>query len=72
MNISKNIQRQSIITCPNCGAETEETMDTDACRIRWNCPSCDHELHPKEGDCCVYCSYGTNPCPPVQKGEMCG
>ncbi|WP_430623644.1 GDCCVxC domain-containing (seleno)protein [Marivirga lumbricoides] len=23
-------------------------------------------LKPKEGDCCVYCSYGSAPCPPVQ------
>ncbi|MGE0674778.1 MAG: GDCCVxC domain-containing (seleno)protein, partial [Methylibium sp.] len=21
---------------------------------------------PKSGDCCVYCSYGTVPCPPIQ------
>ncbi|WP_445177178.1 GDCCVxC domain-containing (seleno)protein [Rhizorhapis sp. SPR117] len=23
-------------------------------------------LRPKHGDCCVYCSYCTTPCPPVQ------
>jgi hypothetical protein len=24
-------------------------------------------LRPKAGDCCVFCSYGTVPCPPVQE-----
>ena len=23
---------------------------------------------PKPGDCCVFCSYATVPCPPVQVG----
>ena len=23
-------------------------------------------LGPKKGNCCVYCSYGTNPCPSKQ------
>ncbi len=33
------------------------------------------QLKPKAGDCCVYCSYGTVPCPPIQergKGTCCG
>lgn len=31
-------------------------------------------VKPKPGDCCVYCSYGTVPCPPIQergKGSAC-
>ncbi|TGE15005.1 hypothetical protein E5J99_13940 [Hymenobacter elongatus] len=24
-------------------------------------------LKPLAGDCCVYCSYGTVPCPPIQE-----
>ncbi|WP_368736408.1 GDCCVxC domain-containing (seleno)protein [Proteus terrae] len=24
-------------------------------------------LTPLEGDCCVFCSYGTVPCPPIQE-----
>ncbi|MEJ2256949.1 MAG: GDCCVxC domain-containing (seleno)protein, partial [Woeseiaceae bacterium] len=28
---------------------------------------------PKEGDCCVFCSYGDTECPPVQnEGSCCG
>ncbi|WP_339879956.1 GDCCVxC domain-containing (seleno)protein, partial [uncultured Algoriphagus sp.] len=26
---------------------------------------------PKKGDCCVYCSYGTVPCPPIQENKPC-
>ena len=28
-------------------------------------------LKPKAGDCCVYCSYGTVACPPIQQGGNC-
>ncbi|WP_444850683.1 hypothetical protein [Pontibacter ummariensis] len=24
-----------------------------------------------QGDCCVFCSYGSEPCPPVQKRKNC-
>ncbi|MDP3857701.1 MAG: GDCCVxC domain-containing (seleno)protein [Stagnimonas sp.] len=27
---------------------------------------------PKPGDCCVYCSFGSVPCPPVQSGGRAG
>lgn len=67
------IQLQSVLTCPHCGFQREETMPTDACIYFWDCPSCGRMLKPKPGDCCVYCSYGTIPCPPVQSsgGEAC-
>jgi hypothetical protein len=29
-------------------------------------------LRPKQGDCCVFCSYGTVPCPPVQEAKANG
>ncbi|WP_321163938.1 GDCCVxC domain-containing (seleno)protein, partial [Idiomarina zobellii] len=28
-------------------------------------------LKPLKGDCCVYCSYGTVKCPPIQEGQSC-
>ena len=31
------------------------------------CALCHTVLRPLQGDCCVYCSYGTNPCPPIQE-----
>ncbi|MGA8900403.1 GDCCVxC domain-containing (seleno)protein [Bradyrhizobium sp.] len=57
---------QSIITCPNCGAAKTETMPDDACQVLYECTSCGARLRPKAGDCCVFCSYGSVPCPPIQ------
>ena len=63
---------QSIITCPECKFQKEETMPTDACSWFYECENCKALLKPKKGDCCVYCSYGTIPCPPIQEGGKCG
>jgi len=57
---------ESIITCPECGFSRVDPMPTNACVWFWECPSCGVLLKPKTGDCCVYCSFGTVPCPPVQ------
>lgn len=57
---------QSTITCPECGHHSTETMPTDACQYIYVCKSCGHAMKPKSGDCCVYCSYGDVPCPPIQ------
>jgi hypothetical protein len=56
----------STITCPNCGTAKAETMPTDACQFFYDCTGCGALLRPKPGDCCVFCSYGSVPCPPVQ------
>ena len=57
---------QSTLTCPNCGTEAVETMPTDACLYFYDCTGCGSQLKPKRGDCCVFCSYGSVPCPPIQ------
>jgi hypothetical protein len=57
---------KSIITCPHCGMRKCETMPTDACRFYYECTGCGARLRPKPGDCCVFCSYGSVPCPPIQ------
>ena len=69
--MTKTIILQSIITCPVCGHRQEETMPTDACQYFYECTSCNTRLKPNQGDCCVYCSYGTVKCPPIQLGESC-
>ncbi|MGB9260201.1 MAG: GDCCVxC domain-containing (seleno)protein [Pseudolabrys sp.] len=46
-------------------------MPTDACQFFYACKGCGHRLRPKSGDCCVFCSYGSAPCPPVQAGNCC-
>ncbi len=57
---------ESTITCPQCGHVRDEPMLTDACQWFYECEGCKTILKPKSGDCCVFCSYGTNKCPPVQ------
>jgi rRNA maturation endonuclease Nob1 len=46
-------------------------MPTDACQWFYDCKGCGALLKPKPGDCCVYCSYGTVACPPIQQGDSC-
>lgn len=60
---------QSIITCPHCGHRQAETMPTDACQFYYDCKGCGALLRPEPGDCCVYCSFGSVPCPPMQDAE---
>ncbi|MDF9799128.1 ribosomal protein L32 [Catalinimonas alkaloidigena] len=67
--MEKEIILQSIITCPYCGHEKEETMPTDACQYFYECENCKEVIRPEDGDCCVYCSYGTIACPPIQEGS---
>ena len=59
---------ESTVTCPHCGHREAETMPTDACLFFYDCKNCGAHLQPKRGDCCVFCSYGNVPCPPIQAG----
>ena len=61
----------STITCPQCGFEKEEIMPTDACLFFYECTNCKVLLRPVSGDCCVFCSYGTEKCPPKQQEHDC-
>lgn len=56
----------STITCPQCGARRIERMATDACQFFYECSTCKTMLRPKPTDCCVFCSYGSVKCPPMQ------
>jgi hypothetical protein len=57
---------ESTLTCPHCGLATVELMPTDACIVFHECQGCHARLRPKPGDCCVFCSYGSVKCPPMQ------
>lgn len=67
--MTKEIILHSTITCPNCGYQKLEVMPTDACQYFYECENCHTILKPKAGDCCVFCSYGTAKCPPVQQEQ---
>ena len=57
---------RSELLCPFCSARHTEIMPVDACIYFFECTACGSMLRPKPGDCCVFCSYGSVPCPPVQ------
>lgn len=61
----------STLTCPECGHTSTETMPTNACQFFYECEKCKKVLRPLPGDCCVYCSYGSVKCPPIQADEKC-
>ena len=61
----------SRLVCPHCGFEKAETMPTNACQYFYDCEGCARVLKPKKGDCCVFCSYGDVPCPPIQEDRNC-
>lgn len=63
---------ESILTCPICGHSKVEVMPVDRCVIRYECEACHEVLRPLREDCCVFCSYGTVKCPPIQEGGCCG
>ena len=46
-------------------------MPTNACQWFYECAGCGKLLEPRAGDCCVYCSYGTVKCPPMQQDGGC-
>jgi hypothetical protein len=46
-------------------------MPDDACVFFHECAACRAVIRPKAGDCCVFCSYGSAPCPPAQGANGC-
>ena len=71
MAVDKEVILQSTITCPECGHKKEETMPTNACQYFYECENCKKVLKPTNNDCCVYCSYGSVACPPIQLDQNC-
>jgi hypothetical protein len=62
---------ESVLTCPACGHAQPEIMATDVCQYFYECTHCKTLLKPKAGHCCVFCSYGSAACPPVQEQRSC-
>jgi hypothetical protein len=62
---------ESVLACPHCGFAAVEVMPTDACLYFYECTNCRIVLRPLAGDCCVFCSYGSVKCPPIQLSRGC-
>lgn len=69
--MGNNVILKSIITCPHCKHQKEELMPEDACVYFYVCEKCNEQIKPIKGDCCVFCSYGSNDCPPIQENKKC-
>lgn len=63
----QNIELTSELTCPKCNFKKLEQMPTDSCQFFYECQNCGKVVRPIAGDCCVFCSYGSVPCPVIQK-----
>ncbi|HAJ91526.1 MAG TPA: hypothetical protein DCO71_02705 [Gammaproteobacteria bacterium] len=70
INADVTVILQSTIICPECGHRETETMPTDKCQYYYECKGYGVILRPKQGDCCVYCSFGLMPCPPIQEARQ--
>ena len=57
----------SDITCPKCGYSTVEELPTDVCLLSYDCKECGETMHPADGDCCVFCTHGSEKCPSMQE-----
>lgn len=62
---------QSVLTCPECQHQKTEEMPLNSCSFFYECEECHTLLKPQKGDCCVFCSYGSVKCPPVQENAPC-
>jgi hydroxymethylpyrimidine/phosphomethylpyrimidine kinase len=69
MSDAAPILLRSELTCPHCGHRDSLTMPTDACLFFHECVACHTVMRPRAGDCCVFCSYGSVVCPPMQNGS---
>jgi hypothetical protein len=57
------------LTCPKCGHQQKGTIPKEACAFFYVCDNCKERISPKEGDCCVFCSYGDRLCPTSPKNK---
>lgn len=65
----RTASRSSVVTCPECGHREKEAMPAEACLFFYECKACRKLLRPMPGDCCVFCSYGSVRCPPMQAAQ---
>ena len=68
----EDVELISVLTCPECGGMSSETMAMDACQYYYECRHCGALLKSLPGDCCVFCSFGSVPCPPIQIARASG
>ncbi len=55
------------VTCPECGNREWVTMEPDHSPYVLVCDQCLNTTAPTNGECCMFCAYGTSQCLPRQK-----
>jgi hypothetical protein len=63
---------KTIIKCPVCKFQKEEMMKIGTHVAFYTCQECEARIKPRQNECCVFCSYGTVPCPAAQAGKSSG
>ena len=70
--VSFVVEWNSLVTCPSCGDQREQRMPEFSCLPVYTCPVCQTVLRPAAGDCCIFCTYGSVPCPAIQEQRWTG
>jgi hypothetical protein len=65
--MSREIIMQTTIQCPSCNHRMDILMPFASVQLIYECEKCYALIRPKKGDCCVFCSYGSVPCPSTQQ-----
>jgi hypothetical protein len=58
---------KTVVKCPHCGYFQSEPLDEGTIVLHWRCPGCGALVEPNAGDCCVYCSHGSEKCLQAQR-----
>jgi len=65
-----DIKFESEIICPLCNNKHKERIDIEFNIVIYICKFCGHTLSLGNGECCIFCVYGSNPCISTQIKEM--
>ncbi len=63
----EGLELWSVLRCPTCVFEEPLRMPMRGRVLRYACGRCDAEFSPAGANCCVFCEYGSVPCPRTQR-----
>jgi len=55
------------VTCPKCGHAEWMPMEADYSPYVYQCDRCLTVSVPSEGECCLFCAFGSSQCLPRQR-----
>lgn len=64
---SPGVVRESTLVCPRCNHGERMMMAENSSLVVHVCQSCGLEMHRLPGNCCLFCTWGTVPCPTAQR-----